>query len=230
MWASVHVDGDRAEICPTTRVCLDLAPLVRDDEAIESVRVRADDAVLAVAIGSADEPRVEVWNLATGRLRSRAMIVGLDVDVDFDLHPAFVGDTLVVGASDDAEDVRGWMYDLDGKRRRSLAGGSKRLHGAYVVAINPQTIVAVETAPEAPDAAEDGGDAPPPDQLIGTDVATGRVVHRFALPEFADGDDLILPAGGRTAAWVREVEDDLRVELLDFATKKRTAIDVPLCF
>ncbi len=229
--ADVEVDGDRAEVCPTTRACLRLAPLVLDGEALGEVRTRADDAVLAAAIGSDEAPRVEVWDLATGRRRSRVVIAGLPEDAETNLFPAFVGDALVVGAMESAtEDVRGWIYTLDGRNRRPLAGGSTRLDGDYVTALDARTLAAVERAPEEPPVAEDGGDGPPPPRLVGQDLASGRVLHRFDLPDFDDTDDAVVPAGGRVAAWVHELGDDRVVDLLDFATRRRTVVKVPLCY
>lgn len=228
--ATLDRDGDRLEVCPPTRACLRLAPALYDDERLGVARVRADDAVLAVAITSDDEPRFEAWDLATGRRRVRAALPEIRDELTVRWVPGFAGEAFVLAAeAGDTGQVRGWIYDRDGRRPRPLAGGSTRIEGQYVALVDARTLVAVEAAPPDAPILEEGAAPTPPAHLVGQDLATGRVLHRFPLPGFSTGDDEMIPAGGKVAAWVHPVDDERLVVLLDFATRRKTAVRVPLC-
>lgn len=214
----VTLDGDAIQACPEDRICERFMPLVKDGESIDVVRGDARHRAVAVEISdlSSKNARVEIWDLASGRLRARHPLK-LPADLGFSYAVRAYGDAFVVLAKrDDNGRASATLFGLDGARH-PLANGASALVPEQIVEPAPGQLAVLEQ-----------GEAGPVVVYVHASPS-GALIGRFAIPATHDDDAALVKGDRGTLGVVQTRGDQLRIDVIDVRGGGARAYVAPAC-
>jgi hypothetical protein len=218
----VTQDTNAIDVCAEDRICVKLMPRLGDSATIDNVRADAAHHSVAVTISDGDSTngRVEFWDVANGRLRTRVKLAGSDADASYTFAAQAYGDALVsiVTRSDNSLSTA-TLYGFDGRRRAALAGGSKYLQADQILQLAPGAI-----------AVFDQGAPARPFNVYVHSTASGAVLARFTVQMTDDGQDAaFLMKIDRSTLGVVQWSNELRVDVLDSRSGGDKTLKAPRC-
>jgi hypothetical protein len=218
----ITLDGSNVEICPYDRTCLKIMPKLAESE-LQRVLTDPDykRAVFVVRDFEGGKGSLEIWDLATGRLRTRAAMKRLVADETYDFT-AHLGSGVVIGIADDSSGrALGTIFGLDGSFRGELAQGSRNLDiektfrhaGVFGIAdIGP-----VDTDDK-------------PYVVYFHNLASGAAAGKLSIQRDDDGDDDLafhtLPNG---FVAIKQFGEQMRIDMFDLRTRTNRVLFAPGC-
>jgi hypothetical protein len=218
----ITLNGNSVDVCPYDRTCLRIMPKTHDGE-IQTVLTDPDykRAVFVIKDYESQNGTFEMWDLESGRMRTRAVMKRLVADETYDFS-AHMGSGVVIAIADDSNGrALGTIFGLDGSFRGELGQGSRNLdvdksfHHAGVFGI-------ADVGPW------DSDDKPYVIYLHS--LASGGSVGKFTIKRDTDGDeDLSFHKLKNGFVGVVQFGEQMRIDMIDLRSKTNRVLLVPGC-
>lgn len=215
----ITLDGGIVEVCPYDRTCLKMVPRV-DDGDISHVLTDPDYKRALMVIDDGEGKGIfEMWDLGSGRLRSRLQLKRLLDDTHYDFSAHLGSGVVIALATDENNHALGTIFGIEGGLRAELAQGSRNLDpdlsftqsGVFgIVDIGPF----------------EGEDKPWVIYLHST--ASGASLGKFSIKRLENAELTLTPLPNGFAGAIQWGEQ-LRIDMIDLRSRTNRVLLAPSC-
>lgn len=211
-------DGNQVEICPYDRACMTIMPKVGEGE-LEQVLTDADykHAVFLTKDYDNQKGMLEMWDLASGRMRARVTMKRLVTGETYDFSMHLGSGVVIAIASDSDGRALGTIYGLDGGFRGELAQGSRNLD-ADTWFQHAGVLGVVDVGPYDSDEK--------PYVLYLHSLANGGALGKFSIKRVGE---LTFHAFSRSFVAVMQWGEQLRIDMIDLRARTNRVLFAPRC-
>jgi hypothetical protein len=213
----ITFDYNTVEVCPYDRTCVKFMPKLGDNE-VQGVFTDPDykRAVLLIRDGDG-KGIVEIWDLATGRVRARMPMKRLVDDETYEFSAQLGSGVVVALASDTNGKTLGTIFGVDGGFRGEVAQGSRNLDIDKM--FNHAGVLGVV-------AVEDDK----PYVLYLHSLATGGTMGKFTIKrDDTAGDPSFHTLKNGFVGVTQWGAEQVRIDMIDLRSKTNRVLFVPSC-
>ncbi len=219
----ILLDSTAIDICPFDRACMKIKPdLGSIDDGGEIQHVLADPdfkrAVMVIRLAGGQKGTFELWDLASGHLRTRFPIKRLVADEYYDFTAHLGSGAVIALATNDSGRALGTVLGVDGSVRGELAQGSRNLDPDLSFT-HAGTFGIVDV----------GAEDTKPFTLYLHSLATGAATGKFTIKRTEAGDTLELHTLKNGFVAATQWGEQVRIDMIDLKSRTDRVLFAPGC-